>query len=107
MPGAERPLFTLRDDIDSRHPLIAAYEAFLDDHRIEIAGIEFIETTDGRLVTYDVNTNTNYNPDIELLVPQPAASQVARFLGELLADSSRDVVTGRVGRSRGPLGVLP
>ena len=41
-------------------------------HGIEIAGFEFIETEDGRLVTYDINTNTNYNPEIEAVAPRPA-----------------------------------
>ena len=40
-------------------------------HGIEIAGFEFIETADGRLVTYDINTTTNYNADIEAAAPGP------------------------------------
>ena len=44
-------------------------------------GFEFIETADGRLVTYDVNTNTNYNADVEAVAPRSAARAVARYLG--------------------------
>jgi hypothetical protein len=51
---------------------------------IEIAGFEFIETADGRRVTYDVNTNTNYNPDVEAEAPRSGPGQIARFLGRLL-----------------------
>ncbi len=82
--GVTRPLFELRDDIGPRHPLVASYEAFLARHGIEIAGIEFVETGDERTVTYDVNTNTNYSPDVEGAVTDPAARRVARFLGGLL-----------------------
>ncbi|TFB97360.1 MULTISPECIES: RimK family alpha-L-glutamate ligase [unclassified Cryobacterium] len=78
--------FALRKGFDS-DPLIARYEAFLADHGIEIAGIEFIETADGRRVTYDVNTNTNYNPAVEASAPLPAARAIARFLGGLLTAS--------------------
>lgn len=51
---------------------------------IEIAGFEFIETADGRRVTYDVNTNTNYNPDVERQAPRSGPTEIARFLGRLL-----------------------
>jgi hypothetical protein len=54
---------------------------------IEIAGFEFIETADGRWVTYDVNTNTNtnYNPDGEREAPRSGPAGIAAFLGRLLA----------------------
>jgi len=75
------PAFKLREDIDPR--LTARYEDFARRHGIEIAGFEFIETADGRVVTYDINTTTNYNPDIEAVAPRPALRAVARFLGRL------------------------
>jgi len=50
---------------------------------VEIAGIEYIEAADGRVVTYDVNTNTNYNADVEAAAPRSAARAVARLLGDL------------------------
>ena len=40
-------------------------ERFLAATGVEVAGIEFITDTDGRTLVYDVNTNTNYNPDAE------------------------------------------
>lgn len=79
--GEEREMFKLREDIDPR--ITARYEDFARRHGIEIAGFEFIETADGRVVTYDVNTTTNYNPDIESVAPRPALREVARFLGRL------------------------
>lgn len=51
---------------------------------IEIAGFEFIETADGRRVTYDVNTNTNYNPDVEAQALRSGPTEIARFLSRLL-----------------------
>ncbi|WP_375387157.1 RimK family alpha-L-glutamate ligase [uncultured Amnibacterium sp.] len=85
--GLEIPAFALREGLEG-DPLIAAHERFLRDQGIEIAGIEFIETADGRRVTYDVNTNTNYNPAVEQAAEVPAARVVARFLGGLLEDSA-------------------
>ena len=81
-PGREE-LFALRDGFD--HPIVGRYLEFARWHGIEIAGFEFIETADGRVVTYDVNTNTNYNPAIEAMAPRSGGREVARFLGRLLA----------------------
>lgn len=78
-------LFTQRSDVDATHPLIVKLEAFLAAQGIEIAGVEFFETADGRVVPYDINTNTNYNADVEAVAAQPAAAAVARFLGDELA----------------------
>jgi hypothetical protein len=75
-------LFALRKDF--AHPIIASYLAFAASHGIEIAGFEFIETADGRLVTYDVNTNTNYNPAVEAVAPRSGPRMIADFLRDLL-----------------------
>ena len=75
-------LFALRDGFD--HPVIGRYRDFAAAHGIGIAGFEFIETADGRLVTYDVNTTTNYNAGVEAVAPRPALPAVARYLGGLL-----------------------
>jgi hypothetical protein len=80
-------LFSLRDGFD--HPLIGRYLDFARLHGVEIAGFEFIETADGRMVTYDVNTTTNYNAEIEAVAPRPALPEVAAYLGRLLAEESR------------------
>jgi hypothetical protein len=79
-------LFALREDFD--HPVIGRYLEFACRQGMEIAGFEFIETADGRLVTYDINTNTNYNEQIEAAAPRPALPQVAEFLGRLLAQEA-------------------
>jgi len=68
--------------------VIGRYLEFARDQGIEIAGFEFIETEDGRLVTYDVNTTTNYNAGIEAAAPRSALHAVAGFLGGLLAGQS-------------------
>ncbi|BDI23131.1 RimK family alpha-L-glutamate ligase [Herbiconiux sp. L3-i23] len=84
-PPTPAPLFTRREDITAETPLIARLEAFLRDNGIEVAGIEFIETADGRVVPYDVNTNTNYNPDVEHDGGPSGAAAVARFLADELS----------------------
>jgi len=73
-----QPLFRLREG--HVPPLLERYEAFLSATGIEIAGIEYIEATDGRVVTYDVNTNTNYNPDVEAVAPVRGPHAIARYL---------------------------
>lgn len=85
------PQFTRREDITAETPLVRKLEAFLAEQGVQIAGIEFIETIDGRQVVYDVNTNTNYNPDVEAAERAagrlPAAGRIAQFLGEKLKAS--------------------
>ncbi|WP_456787961.1 ATP-grasp domain-containing protein [Cellulomonas sp. P5_C5] len=80
-PGEQ--IFSLREDVDGLP--IDRYLAFLAAHRVEVAGVELIEAADGRLVTYDVNTNTNYNAAVEAVAPRSGPRQVARLLGALLA----------------------
>ena len=80
--GTPASLFALRTE-PSPAGLAAAYEAFAARHGLEVAGFEFLETADGRAVTYDVNTNTNYNPDVEAQAPRSAARAVARYLGRV------------------------
>jgi len=75
-------LFALRADFD--HPILGRYTDFARGQGVEIAGFEFIETEDGRVVTYDVNTTTNYNAGIEAVAPRPALPAVAGYIGCLL-----------------------
>jgi hypothetical protein len=56
---------------------------------IDIAGIEMILDRQGRAWTYDVNTNTNYNPDAEAAAgiagtPRAGMGAIADFLGKEL-----------------------
>ena len=88
-PAGEEPRakFTIVDDIDAA--LKRRYEAFLAANRIEVAGIEFIRGRDGVLYTYDVNTNTNYNPEAERRAGRSGMAAIARHLGEALAAAPR------------------
>ena len=56
-------LFALREDVPAA--LIDRYKAFLNREQIDIAGIEFIEDTEGQIWTYDINGTTNYSPEVE------------------------------------------
>jgi hypothetical protein len=85
--AAEPSLFALR--VGFEHPVIGRYLEFAAARGIGIAGFEFIETADGRLVTYDINTTTNYNAEIEAVAPRPALPAVAAYLGRLLAGAER------------------
>jgi hypothetical protein len=66
------------------HPLIEPYRRFIADHGIGIAGIEFIQDDLGEAYTYDVNTNTNYNPAAEAEAGIHAMKAVASYLGREL-----------------------
>ena len=84
--GPAPSLFSLREGFD--HPITSRYVDFARQQGIGIAGFEFIETADGRLVTYDINTTTNYNAGIEAVAPRPAQRAVAAYLGRLLVQEA-------------------
>jgi hypothetical protein len=67
------------------HPLIPRWEAFLAANGIGVAGIEFAADSQGRAWTYDVNTNTNYNPDAEARAGVSGMGAIARHLNDLLS----------------------
>ena len=74
---------------DFDHPLLPKWQAFLAANDIGIAGIEFIVDESGRAFTYDVNTNTNYNPDAEVKDGRAGTARsgmgaIANYLGSLL-----------------------
>ncbi|MCF2589323.1 ATP-grasp domain-containing protein [Brevibacterium sp. UCMA 11752] len=84
--------FSVREDITARTPLIGRLETLLAELHIDIAGIEFIETADGRQVVYDINTNTNYNPSVEegerTAGRTSAADRIAEYLAAEVAAMS-------------------
>ena len=68
------------------HPLVPAWQAFLAANDIGIAGIEFIVDEAGNTFTYDINTNTNYNPDAEAKDGRSGMRAIAAHLGSLLTE---------------------
>jgi hypothetical protein len=65
-------------------------ERFLATAGIDVAGIEFITDTAGQTLVYDVNTNTNYNPEAEARdgrtgTDRSGPGAIARYLGAELA----------------------
>jgi len=68
------------------HPLVERYRRFLADNEIHIAGVEFILDTDGEPYTYDINTNTNYNPTAESEAGVSGMRSIAEYLGDELAE---------------------
>src|SRR5437870_349653 len=94
-PAGDEPRakFTIIDRIDP--DLKQRYEAFLAANEIGVAGIEFITDADGVVYTYDVNTNTNYNPDAETRANRSGMETLARYLGtELVRLYSRRGAAG-------------
>ncbi len=83
-PKQAESLFALREGF--AHPVIDQFLGFARTHKLEIAGFEFIEAADGRLLTYDVNTNTNYNPDVEAIAPRSGPGEIARYLQRIEAE---------------------
>ncbi|MDJ0836174.1 MAG: alpha-L-glutamate ligase [Acidobacteriota bacterium] len=80
-----RNKYRITDELDG-DPVIQRYEQFLEYNNIDIASIELIRDADGKLYTYDVNTNTNYNEQAETDagLTQTGMQAVARYLGDTL-----------------------
>ncbi len=79
-----REKFTILDGIPDA--LRVRLEHFLAATGVEVAGIEFITDIEGRTLVYDVNTNTNYNPDAEVRAGRTGTARsgpgaIAEFLG--------------------------
>lgn len=83
-PEIGQQLFTLREGFD--HPIIGQYIDFAARNGIEVLGVEFIESADGRLLTYDVNTNTNYNANVEAVAPRSAPAALVDYLVRLASE---------------------
>jgi hypothetical protein len=84
---APRDKFTIIDGIPDT--LRVRLERFLAATGVEVAGIEFITDANGRTLVYDVNTNTNYNPDAEARAGRTGTARsgpgaIAEFLGREL-----------------------
>ncbi len=81
-PTSAAPRFEILEGFT--HPIIDRYARFIAANGIGIAGIEFITDREGELWTYDVNTNTNYNPDAEKVAGKCGMRAIARYLGDEL-----------------------
>jgi len=88
--GTERPAhrFSIVEGID--RALRDRLERFLAVAGIDVAGIEFIRAEDGRVLVYDVNTNTNYNAEAEQRAGRAGTGRsgpgaLAEYLGAELA----------------------
>jgi hypothetical protein len=57
----------------------------LAENAVEVAGIEFIHDAEGKVYVYDINTNTNYNPDAENRTGLSGMGQLADYLGAELS----------------------
>ena len=68
------------------HSILENYKSFLVDNETHIAGIEFILDKNGELYTYDINTNTNYNPTAESDAGLSGMRRIAEYLGDQLAE---------------------
>jgi hypothetical protein len=94
-PVGEEPLqpahkFTVVHNTD--RSLIGRLEGFLEQVGVDVAGIEFITGADGLPLVYDVNTNTNYNPDAEAQAGiagtrRSGMGALAAYLGNRLAQT--------------------
>lgn len=75
----------------------ASIERFLAEAGIDIAGVEFARDARGRPFVYDVNTNTNYNPDAEAAA---GVSAPQALVDTLIRERNRRLSAPKVAASR-------
>ncbi len=90
VPGKPAHKFTVVERIEP--DLAGRLEGFLERAGVDVAGIEFITGADGEPLVYDVNTNTNYNPDAESRAGiagtrRSGMGALAAYLGDRLAQT--------------------
>jgi len=83
-PSAPTSKFQIVKDFD--HPILERYRRFLGSNGTQIAGVEFILDRNGEIYTYDINTNTNYNPTAETEAGVSGMRRIAEYLGDQLAE---------------------
>jgi glutathione synthase/RimK-type ligase-like ATP-grasp enzyme len=83
-PVSTAPRFRIVEDFGK--PIVDTYRRFIAANGIGIAGIEFIEDAQGEIYTYDVNTNTNYNPAAETEAGIHGMRAIAEYLGRELRE---------------------
>jgi len=74
--------FALRKGFE--HPILGRLAKFGEQQGLDIFGAEFIERPDARLVTYDLNATTNYNPAVEAEAGTSGTAAVAALLRNAL-----------------------
>ena len=65
---------------DYKNDEIFKYQSLIKSNGIEIVGIEFIKSKDGKNYTYDINTNTNYNSIAEKKSNLKGMQTISKFL---------------------------
>jgi hypothetical protein len=73
-----KPKFQILDKCSE--PILEKYQQVLAENDIQVAGIEFIKNADGEIFTYDINTNTNYNSEAEMIAGKFGMLELAKFL---------------------------
>ena len=64
-PVGDTGLFGIHEEITADDPLVRKLVDFCAAEGLAMAGIEFIEDTDGNRYVYDINGTSNYNSDVE------------------------------------------
>jgi hypothetical protein len=69
-----------RDAVEAARRIVTAA-------KMDVGGIEYLETPDGRRVFYDINANSNLRPSIAATFGIDPFERVVDFLSEQLASS--------------------
>ena len=59
------PLFAHRKDVTAEDELVKKLVSFTEAYNLDVAGIEWVEDSNGDRFVYDINGTSNYNPDVE------------------------------------------
>lgn len=75
--------FSVDTEVNEDDPLVQSFIRLCQTEGITVAGIEFVENSDGERFTYDINGTTNYNSGVAKEAGIDGMKELARFLKHL------------------------
>ena len=85
---ADEGLFRIFEKFDD--PIAPNIGGFLAENKISVAGVEFVRDRNSVIYIYDINTNTNYNPEAEKKAGKFAIPILADYLQSELRKSGEN-----------------
>jgi glutathione synthase/RimK-type ligase-like ATP-grasp enzyme len=66
------------------HDPLVQYIRLMKDEQIDVAGIEFVEASDGQRYTYDINGTTNYNSTLGEQIGISGMDELVKYIQQRL-----------------------
>ena len=89
VPVAEAPPVEFLPYRDVPHDAVITATRIVEAARLDVGGIEYLDTPDGRRVFYDINANSNLRPSVAAAFGFDPFERVVDFLQREVVSGSR------------------